>query len=136
LQFQSKAACAIVQHRYGTSAAIDCLWGEIPERPVAKEQEWYFALAFAVNKITGFFWIWCREDLGSKSRRRANAYLIYFPILALFGSSHCKHRFKCGYEKAALSVGRNNHQLNGHTEKLRRIYSFCPMIFLDRGKNN
>ena len=126
--FQETAACALVQRRYQRGAPTEVLWGEIPESHKALEQGLAFQLEFGAKQNFGFFLDmapgrqWLRERSQGKRVLNLFAYTCSFSVAAIAGGA--RSVVNVDMSKAALAVGRNNHQLNGHQSQLQRDIQF------------
>ncbi|MBD2859638.1 class I SAM-dependent methyltransferase [Spongiibacter sp. KMU-158] len=113
----SSVGVAAVQHRYQRDAELDLLWGELPERPVAKEHNLVFQLQFGGRQNIGYFMDmqparqWLRPR--SKGKRILNlfSYTCAFSVAA--AAEGAERVVNVDMSKSALRTGRVNHQLSG-----------------------
>lgn len=129
-EYQQTIHCLLVQRRYMRGAPLECLWGSVPEEMVAKEQGLQFALSFGGKQNVGFFLDmkpgrrWTREIAKGKRVLNLFSYTCAFSVAAIAGGA--KTVMNVDMSKAALEVGRRNHQLNGQRDKLQRDIQFLP----------
>ncbi|MEE8057289.1 MAG: class I SAM-dependent methyltransferase, partial [Pseudomonadales bacterium] len=122
--------CGIVQRRYLRGSPIETLFGELPEQPLAIEQELKFALSFAGKQNIGFFLDmspgrqWLRERAEGKRVLNLFSYTCSFSVAAM--ASNAKYVVNSDMSRAALNVGRQNHCLNHQHDRLKRDVEFLP----------
>lgn len=124
------AESVIVQHRYRPGAPIDLLWGQIPEQCHARENTLKYDLSIGGKQNIGFFLDmepgrrWLNERALGKRILNLFSYTCSFSVAAIEGGASTV--MNVDMSKAALNVGRKNHQLNNHQEKLKRDIQFLP----------
>jgi 23S rRNA (cytosine1962-C5)-methyltransferase len=129
-QLKSTIDCVVVQRRYLREAPMEYLWGSVPDSLVAIEQGLNFALSLGNKQNIGFFLDmapgreWLRKNANGKRVLNLFAYTCSFSVAAIAGGA--KTVVNNDMSKAALSVGRQNHELNGHQQKLARDIQFLP----------
>lgn len=130
---------AIVQRRYIKGAPIETLWGEASPSAFAQECGLSFCLSFGQKQNFGFFLdmspgrSWLRERSEGKRILNLFAYTCSFSVCAIEGGAHSV--VNVDMSGAALSVGRENHRLNGHNDRLKRDIDFLPHnLFRSWGK--
>lgn len=122
--------CAIVQRRYLRGGPIETLFGELPQQPLAVEQDLTFALSFGAKQNIGFFLDmlpgrqWIRERAEGKRVLNLFSYTCSFSVAAM--ASNAKSVVNIDMSRAALNVGRQNHCLNNQHERLKRDVEFLP----------
>jgi 23S rRNA (cytosine1962-C5)-methyltransferase len=127
---KGKAETVLVQRRYEKGAPTECLWGVVPDQPVAREEDLRFLLDFGAKQNSGFFLDmapgrqWLRQRSQDKRILNLFSYTCAFSIVAIAGGA--KTVVNLDMSKAALAVGRRNHQLNGQQNKLPRDIDFMP----------
>jgi 23S rRNA (cytosine1962-C5)-methyltransferase len=127
---KDKVGTVLVQRRYEKGAPTECLWGAVPDQPVAQEEDLRFLLNFGAKQNSGFFLDmapgrqWLRKRSQDKRILNLFSYTCAFSIVAIAGGA--KMVVNLDMSKAALAVGRSNHQLNGQKEKLSRDIDFMP----------
>jgi 23S rRNA (cytosine1962-C5)-methyltransferase len=136
---QPQLECAIVQHRYQPGAPITPLWGGLPDKHNAVENDLLFALQFGGKQNFGFFLdmapgrAWLKEHAQAKKVLNLFAYTCAFSVAAIAGGAHSV--VNVDMSGAALNVGRLNHRLNGHQQRLKRDVDFMPYnLFRSWGK--
>ncbi len=126
--FQSHIDTALVQHRYIRGAPLDVVWGEIPASPEAREQGLRYALSFGGKQNVGFFLDmlpgreWLRSHVAGKKVLNLFSYTCAFSVVAIAEKAHSV--VNLDMSSAALNVGRSNHRLNGHDDRLKRDIQF------------
>lgn len=130
---------AMVQRRYLKGAPLEALWGEVLPSVMAQENGLKFCLNFGQKQNFGFFLdmspgrAWLRERSMNKRVLNLFAYTCSFSVYAIEGGAHSV--VNVDMSGAALSVGRNNHRLNGHDNQLKRDVEFLPYnLFRSWGK--
>ena len=130
---------ALVQRRYQKGAPIEVLWGEFPSSAFAQESGLKFCLSFGQKQNFGFFLdmspgrLWLRERADNKRVLNLFAYTCSFSVFAIEGGAHSV--VNVDMSGAALKVGRENHRLNGHDDRLKRDIEFLPYnLFRSWGK--
>jgi 23S rRNA (cytosine1962-C5)-methyltransferase len=122
--------CLLVQRRYLRGAPIECVWGQLPEQAVAHEQGLQFSLAFTSKQNIGFFLDmstgrqWLRDRAANKRILNLFAYTCSLSVAAIAGGA--RQVVNVDMSRGALTVGRKNHQLNQHAQKLKRDIQFMP----------
>lgn len=123
-----------LQHRYLKHGPIDLLYGEPIQHLVALEGSLKFHIQLGKNRNTGLFLDmrngreWVRQHSQGKQVLNLFAYTCGFSVAAVAGGA--KKVLNVDMSSAALSLGRDNHRLNGHTlkpvsfEKLNIFSSF------------
>ena len=127
---KSLVACAVVQHRYIRGGPIDMLWGELPSNVIAKEYDLAYELSLGAKQNIGFFLDmepgrqWLQQRSNGKRILNLFSYTCSFSVAAIAGGARTV--VNADMSKAALTVGRNNHRLNGHEQALKRDIQFLP----------
>lgn len=122
--------CLLCQRRFLPGAPIECVWGDKPEQAVAHEQGMQFLLSFSDKQNVGLFLDmspgrqWLRERAKHKRVLNLFAYTCSLSVAAVCGGAHSV--VNVDMSRAALTVGRDNHRLNGHQSVLKRDVQFMP----------
>ncbi len=120
----------IVQRRYQTGSPSEIIYGQLPDQPIALEQGLKYKLSLAKKQNIGFFIdmepgrAWVQEVAANKRVLNLFAYTCSLSVAAIAGSA--KTVVNLDMSRAALTIGRENHRLNGHDEKLKRDIQFLP----------
>jgi len=129
----------LVQRRYIKGAPIDSLCGKLPSSVVAQEGGLEFCLSFGQKQNVGFFLDmspgreWLRGRSTNKRVLNLFAYTCSFSVYAIDGGAHSV--VNVDMSGAALNIGRENHRLNGHGDRLKRDIEFLPYnLFRSWGK--
>ena len=129
----------LVQRRYLRGAPIDCVWGTLPEKTLANEQGMQFLLNFSSKQNIGFFLDmspgrqWVSEHSENKRVLNLFSYTCSLSVAAIAGGA--RGVVNVDMSSAALSEGRENHRLNGHTAALKRDIQFMPYDIFRSWKN-
>ena len=116
----------LVQKRYLVRPELYALKGNIPEQAVALEQSLKFKLNFGLHQNIGFFLdmapgrTWLLNNSKDKSVLNLFSYTCSLSISALQGGASSVVNFDMS--KPALSVGQENHRLNGIDLKKAKFF--------------
>lgn len=132
----SSLAAIVVQRRYLTGAPVEVVWGALPECLEAEEDGLRYQLRFDSAQNIGFFPDMAvgrqlvRQRVAGKKVLNLFAYTCSLSVAALAGGA--KHVVNLDMSRAALDIGRRNHQLN---DLDMRSASFLAMeFFKSQGK--
>ncbi len=109
-------AAIVLQRRYVTGAPVEVVWGALPERLEAEEDGLRYQLRFDSAQNIGFFPDMAvgrqlvRQRAAGKKVLNLFAYTCSLSVAALAGGA--KHVVNLDMNRAALDIGRHNHQLN------------------------
>jgi len=129
-------SCILVQRRHEPKAPWDVLRGTPPANPVCEEDGLRYRLLLQRNQNTGFFLdMRCGRALVrslAAERRVLNlfAYTCSFSVAAVAGGAEAV--VNIDMSSPALTVGRENHRLNGHD--LRKVRFLAHDIKKSYGK--
>lgn len=105
-----------VQHRYQAGMPLQHMWGEVPHKPVAREQGLTFALQLGGRQNLGFFLDmaearnWLRARASGKRLLNLFAYTCAFSVVAR--AAGALEAVNLDMSAAALRQGQQNHQRN------------------------
>ncbi|MEA3465854.1 MAG: class I SAM-dependent methyltransferase [Thermodesulfobacteriota bacterium] len=123
-------AAIVLQRRYITGAPLEVVWGVLPQRNQAEEDGLRYQLRFDSAQNIGFFPDMAvgrqlvRQRAQGKKVLNLFAYTCSLSVAALVGGA--KHVVNLDMNRAALDIGRRNHQLN---DLDLRSTSFLAMEF-------
>lgn len=126
----------LLQHRARDKSPTQCLWGQADTQCVATEQGLMFQLDLLKNQNCGLFLDmrngrqWLREHSQGKRVLNLFSYTCGFSVAAMAGGADSVINFDMA--KSALSRGRENHRLNGHS--LAGVKFFAHDILKSWGK--
>lgn len=122
--------CVLVQRRYLPGAPTETLLGEQPAQTLAMEQGLQFALSFGAKQNIGFFLdmapgrSWLKHHAGQKHVLNLFSYTCSLSVAAIAGGASSV--LNVDMSKAALTVGRDNHRLNGQGKSMIQDVQFLP----------
>ncbi len=128
----------VVQKRHLPGSPKQCVYGKLPDDPIAHESGLRYHLDLERNQNHGFFLDmkpgrdWVREQAGGKSVLNLFAYTCSLSVAAIAGGAASVTNLDMA--GGALSVGRKNHQLNFDTEISRRASYLAHNLFKSWGK--
>ncbi|ARN75894.1 class I SAM-dependent methyltransferase [Oceanicoccus sagamiensis] len=126
--FQSDMDAVLVQRRYIRGAPLETLWGDIPQQAQALEQGLRYSLSFGGKQNVGFFLDmlpgreWLKQRATGKKVLNLFSYTCAFSVVAIAENAHSV--VNLDMSSAALNVGRSNHRLNQHDDRLKRDIQF------------
>ena len=109
--------CIALQSRFHAESALQVLQGELPRKPVAREQGLQFGLQLGERQNIGFFLDmaearrWLRLAAPGKRVLNLFAYTCAFSVVARVAGA--KRVLNLDMSSAALRLGQQNHQRNG-----------------------
>lgn len=126
--FGEDVGCILVQRRYLRGGPVEILMGEIPQQVLAIEHGLKYRLSFGDKQNIGFFmdmepgrnWLSTLSD--GKKVLNLFSYTCSFSVAAIASGAHSV--VNVDMSSAALSVGRENHQINQHQKRLQRDIQF------------
>ncbi|MEH6557130.1 MAG: class I SAM-dependent methyltransferase [Oceanicoccus sp.] len=126
--FDKDVGCILVQRRYLRGGPVEILMGEIPQQVLAIEHGLKYRLSFGDKQNIGFFMDmepgrhWLSTISDGKKVLNLFSYTCSFSVAAIAGGAHSV--VNVDMSSAALTVGRENHQLNQHQTRLQRDIQF------------
>jgi 23S rRNA (cytosine1962-C5)-methyltransferase len=126
----SVVECVLVQRRYLPGAPTETLLGEQPAQTLAMEQGLQFALSFGGKQNIGFFLdmapgrSWLKHRADQKRVLNLFSYTCSLSVAAIAGGASSV--LNVDMSKAALTVGRDNHRLNGQGKSMIQDVQFLP----------
>lgn len=105
-----------VQHRYKKYAPIDVLWGEAIDHTIVEEHKLKYHIQLGKSQNLGLFLDmangrrWLMDNASEKNVLNLFSYTCAFSVAGLAGGAN--QVINIDMAKAALSKGRDNHQLN------------------------
>ncbi len=127
-RFSDDVDSILVQRRYLRGGPIEALVGEIPSHALASEHGLNYRLSFGDKQNIGFFMDmepgrnWLNTRCRGKKILNLFSYTCSFSVAAIAGGAHSV--VNVDMSSAALAVGRGNHQINQHQERLQRDVQF------------
>lgn len=115
--FDENKTTLLAQRRYLAGAPSEVLWGNLPERCVARRGNLQFSLHLAQQQNSGFFLdmepgrVWLEQQAQGKRILNLFAYSCAFSVVAVAANAHVV--VNVDMSSAALNMGRSNHQRNG-----------------------
>lgn len=134
---QPKIEGIIIQNRFKRPYSLVGIWGNVPEKHIARENGLSYHLSTLTNaQNIGFFpdikegRAWTQRN--SKGKRVLNlfAYTCAFSVAALEGGA--EFVLNADMNKNSLNIGRENHKLNNHD--LKKVEFFGHNILKSIGK--
>ena len=115
--------CIVVQRRYIDKAPFDIVLGNLPKQVYAQRQGMRFLLSFQQQNIGFFLDIepgrqWLEAECSNKNVLNLFSYTCAFSVVAK--AAGAKQVVNMDMSSRALSIGRDNHTINGlHTDNVR-----------------
>lgn len=134
LQINGRAI--VIQYRYESGAPMNVVVGELESKPIVLESGLKYQMSLGENQNSGLFLDmklgrdWVRQQSDNKSVLNLFSYTCGFSVAAIAGGA--SNVVNVDMSKAALSVGRENHRLNGHD--LSKVKFLGHDIFKSWGK--
>ena len=126
----SVVECVLVQRRYLPGAPTETLLGEPTAQALAMERGLKFALSFGDKQNLGFFLdmapgrSWLQLRAGHQRVLNLFSYTCSLSVAAIAGGASSV--LNVDMSKAALTVGRDNHRLNGQGKSMIQDVQFLP----------
>lgn len=123
--FSPMISAVLVQNRYEIKAPSHLIWGEMPEAVFARRKQQQFHLQLGQQQNSGFFLdmepgrLWIEKHSQGKKILNLFAYTCAFSVVAIAAGAEAV--VNVDMSGRALSIGRDNHQLNG-LEKSRSLF--------------
>lgn len=131
LGFNAPLSSVLLQKRYGKNLEVEVLYGEIPEKAVAVENNLKFAINLAKPQNIGFFLDmkpgrnYLIENSKDKKVLNLFSYTCSLSVAALKGGA--KEVVNVDMSQAALNVGKLNQKINGFEDSKVRYLDFDIM---------
>lgn len=123
--FSPVISAVLVQNRHEVKAPSHLVWGVMPERVFASRDQQQFLLQLGQQQNSGFFLdmepgrLWVEQHAQGKKILNLFAYTCAFSVVAIAAGAETV--VNVDMSGRALSIGRDNHQLNG-LEKSRSVF--------------
>lgn len=115
--FPPVISAVLVQNRYEIKAPSHLVWGVMPEAVFARRKQQQFVLQLGQQQNSGFFLdmepgrLWIEQHAQNKKVLNLFAYTCAFSVVAIAAGAETV--VNVDMSGRALSIGRDNHQLNG-----------------------
>lgn len=131
------ASCVLIQRRYLNKAPIEVAIGNLPDRVYARRKGLRYLLSFMQQNV-GFFLdieparVWLEQQCENKHVLNLFSYTCAFSVVA--AAAGAKAVVNMDMSSRALSIGRQNHEVNGVSTDDIRFFAYD--IFKSWGRIN